>query len=93
MDLFMAQHVRHAEYVDGRPTVHFDEDGDIAFDENEGDCLNILGIFSSERGALDRIEFAKSEPGFRDEPECFYVAPYTLDEPLLVGGVFVYDVD
>lgn len=89
----MVQHVRHAEYEDGRAIEHFDSDGDIIFDENEGDRLNILGIFSSERTALERIASAKSEPGFRDEPECFYVAPYTLDEPLLVGGVFVHEVD
>lgn len=93
MDLFMVQHVRHAEHLDGRPVEHFDSDGDINFDENEGDSSNILGIFSFEQAALNRIETAKTEPGFRNERECFSVAPHTLDEPLLVGGVWVYDVE
>jgi len=93
MAVFLVWHVRHAEYVDGRPIEHFDADGDIIFDENAGDCLNILGIFTSEAGARARIDLAKTEPGFEDEPECFSVAPYTLDEPLLVGGVHVYEVE
>ena len=93
MNVFLLWHVRHAEYVDGRPTQHFDTDGDIIFDENARDSLNILGIFTSEAGAQARIDLAKIESGFKDEPECFSVAPYTLDEPLLVGGIHVYEID
>jgi hypothetical protein len=79
MDVFLLRHVRHARWLDGRPTTHRDESGELVWDEEDGDDLKILGVYSSEARAEDRIRRARELPGFRDEPDCFYVNRYTLD--------------
>lgn len=86
MDVYLVWHVHHAAFADGSPTEHFDEDGDLIVEEDEGDDLKILGVFASREAADQRIELARTESGFRDEPECFYVATYQLDEPLWLDG-------
>ena len=86
MDVFVVWHVRHATYVDGSPTQHRDEGGELAWDEEDGDNSKILGIFSSQERAAARIGLARSEPGFRHEPDCFLVDEYTVDEDCWTGG-------
>jgi hypothetical protein len=78
MEIFLLWHVRHAGNVDGTLTVHRDEEGELVWDEEEGDDLKILGVYSTEERAQDRITRARQLPGFRDEPDCFYVSAYTV---------------
>jgi hypothetical protein len=37
-------------------------------------------VYSTEARAEDRIERARELPGFQDEPECFFVSCYVVDE-------------
>ncbi|NES29198.1 hypothetical protein GCE86_18370 [Micromonospora terminaliae] len=79
MEVFLLWHVRHARWRDGRPTTHRDEAGELVWDEEDGDDLKLLGAYSSEGRARDRIARARTLPGFRDEPDCFFIAHHTLD--------------
>jgi hypothetical protein len=76
----------HAPFIDGRPTRHRDENGELEWDEEDGDDLKILGAYSTEQKAQDRIVRARALSGFRDEPDCFLVDPYTLDEDRWMEG-------
>lgn len=80
MDVYLVHHIHHAAFLDGRPTQHRDESGELIWDQQDGDDLKVLGIFSSEAAADRVIERAREQPGFRDEPDCFLVTPYTVDE-------------
>jgi hypothetical protein len=80
VDVYLLWHVRHAPFLDGRPTRHCDESGELDWGEQDGDDLKILGAYSTEQKAQDRIVRAQALPGFRDEPDCFFVDSYTLDE-------------
>jgi hypothetical protein len=86
VDVFLLRHVRHAPFLDARPTRHRGEDGELSWDEEEGDDLKILGVYSTEQKAQDRIVRARRLPGFRDEPDCFLVDAYTLDEDQWTEG-------
>lgn len=86
MDVFLIWHVRHAPYIDGRPTRHHDEHGVLEWDEEDGDDVKLLGVYSSRQKAQDRIAAARTVPGFREEPDCFLVDPYTVDEDHWVEG-------
>ncbi|MEU4426794.1 hypothetical protein AB0F81_39750 [Actinoplanes sp. NPDC024001] len=86
MDVYLVWHVRHAPFLDGRPTEHHGEDGDLVWDEEDGDDLKILGVYSTEQKAEERLVRARELPGFRDEPDCFLIAPYTLDEDRWTEG-------
>jgi hypothetical protein len=80
VDVFLLWHVRHAPFIDARPTRHRDEGGALIWDEEDGDDLKMLGVYSSEQKAQDRIVRARKLPGFRNEPDCFIVDAYTLDK-------------
>ncbi len=60
------------------------EDGELIWDEEDGDDLKILGAYSSEQKAQERLARARELPGFREEPDCFLIDflidLYTLDE-------------
>ena len=86
VDVFLLWHVRHARFLDGAPTQHRDQDGELTWDEEAGDDLKILGVYSTEQRAQDRIARARTLPGFRDEPDCFWVDRYTLDEDMWDEG-------
>ena len=88
MQVFLLWHVRHARSLDGSPTVHR-QDGELVWDEQDGDDVKILGVYSSERRADERIAQARGLPGFADEPDCFMVAEYALDEDLWTDGFVV----
>jgi hypothetical protein len=85
VDVTLVWHIRHANNVDGAPTLHRDEVGEVPYDE-EYDDLKIIGIFSSESQALAAVDRARLRPGFRDEPNCFAQDVYTLDEDRWVEG-------
>ena len=86
MDVYLLWHVRHAPFLDGRPTEHRAEDGELSWDEEDGDDLKILGAYSTEQRAQDRLLRARDLPGFRDEPDCFLIDRYGLDEDLWTEG-------
>ncbi len=86
MDVYLLWHVRHAPFLDGRLTEHRGEDGALIWDEEDGDDLKILGAYSSEQKAQERLVRAGELPGFRDEPDCFLVDTYTLDEDRWTDG-------
>ncbi|WP_229075108.1 hypothetical protein [Actinoplanes sp. DH11] len=79
-DVFVVWHVRHAASPGGRPVAHRGPDGAPDWDEQQGDDLKMLGVYTTEQGARERIERARRSPGFRDEPDCFLVDCCTLDE-------------
>ncbi len=48
-------------------------------DEQEGDDVKLLGIYSTRERAEQRMALACQLPGFRDEPQCFLIDGYELD--------------
>lgn len=86
--VYLAWHIRHAEFTDGRPTEHVDADGDL-IDDDEDDT-KLLGVYRTEERARRRIAEARTEPGFVADPDCFWVEVHTLDADLWVGGFFTY---
>ncbi|MFB6398339.1 hypothetical protein [Polymorphospora lycopeni] len=52
----------------------------MEWDEQDGDDLKMLGVYSTEQKAQERIVLARSLPGFREEPNCFLVDRHTIDE-------------
>ena len=86
MEVYLVYHVHHAAYVDGRPTRHRGDDGELFWDEQDGDDVKFLGVFSSEAGADECVVRSKHLPGFRDEPDCFLVTGYTVDEAHWLEG-------
>ncbi|WP_426507301.1 DUF7336 domain-containing protein [Dactylosporangium sp. McL0621] len=86
MDIYLLRHVRHAPFCDGRPTRHRNEEGTLEWDEEDGDDLKILGAYSTQHKAEERVVSARSLPGFRDEPDCFLIDHYTLDEDRWTDG-------
>ncbi|MBB4959221.1 DUF7336 domain-containing protein [Micromonospora polyrhachis] len=85
MDVFVLWHIRHARNLDGIPNLHR-ENGELIWDEEDGDDLKLLGVYSSEQLADDRIQEARLLPGFRDEPDCFMIAGYELDKDQWTAG-------
>jgi len=85
-EVYLAWHIRHAEFTDGRPTEHFDEDGDL-IDDDEDD-IKLLGVYTTEERAQSRIDKAKREPGFDADPDCFWIETHTLDADRWIGGFF-----
>ncbi|GAB4060152.1 DUF2283 domain-containing protein [Catellatospora paridis] len=78
MRVYLLWHVRHARNLDG--TVEHTEDGELTWDEQSGDDIKLLGVYSSDQRAQERIEQTRDQPGFVDEPDCFLVTSYQLDE-------------
>ncbi|MCW3838638.1 class I SAM-dependent methyltransferase [Micromonospora yasonensis] len=40
----------------------------------------VMGVYSSEARAESRIARARKLPGFREEPDCFYIGRHTVDQ-------------
>jgi hypothetical protein len=86
VEVFLLWHVRHALLTDGQPPHHVDAEGELAWDEEDGDDVKLLGVYSTEQKAQDRICRARSLPGFREEPDCFLVDRYPVDEDQWAEG-------
>ncbi|GAA1952384.1 DUF7336 domain-containing protein [Kitasatospora viridis] len=80
MKVYPLWHIGHQNEAgpDGE-TVHVD-DGGVFIDEQDGDDVKLLGIYSSEAAAAERMRRARLLPGFADEPDCFDIGEYDLDE-------------
>ncbi|WP_019135302.1 hypothetical protein [Cellulomonas massiliensis] len=92
MDVYLVHHIHHAAFLDGSPTVHRGDDGELVWDEEDGDDLKMLGVFSSDAAAARAVDHARTLPGFRDEPDCFLVTPHTVDTAMWAEG-YVSDPD
>lgn len=79
MDAYLVFHIHHLLTDEHGDISHIDEDGEISVDENEDD-VKIIGIFSSQDKANTAINQLKGKPGFRDEPNCFMIDKYEVDE-------------
>ena len=86
MTVFLLWHVAHhnAVGVDGGPR-HLDG-GKVYVDEQDGDGVKLLGVYSSRKQAEARIDTARHVSGFVDEPECFMVDEYVVDRDEWAGG-------
>lgn len=86
--VFLLWHVHHVATGPGGEVRHFDGPGEFWADEEAGDDVKILGVYSSRENALARIESAKELDGFRDEPDCFHIDEYRLDADHWTDGFF-----
>jgi len=86
LKVYMVRHVRHAKFLNGLPTRHRGEDGEFIWDEEDGDDLKELGIYATQEEAEARIQRARDQEGFRDEPDCFMIDEYVLGEDFWTEG-------
>ncbi|MGV9252314.1 DUF7336 domain-containing protein [Streptomyces sp. NPDC003697] len=79
MPVHLLWHVGHRnEAGDAGTTLHRDGT-DVFVDEQDGDDVKLLGVYSSAEKAEERMGRARLLPGFADEPDCFVVDEYTVD--------------
>jgi hypothetical protein len=76
---YLLQHIHHGINSEPEDVVHRSEGGDVIYDEDLDD-FKIIGIFSSMDAVAAARNQLKEAPGFRDEPECFIVSGYTMDD-------------
>lgn len=86
MNVYLVWHIHHATWLDGSPTEHFSDDGVILLDEQSGDDAKMLGVYATQEAAQARIDRARTQPGFEDEPGCFLIDTATLDHDLWTEG-------
>ncbi|MEU7778883.1 hypothetical protein [Micromonospora parva] len=84
-DVFLLWHVHHAANDEGQ-VEHLDESGELRVEEEFGDNVKLLGVYSSDMAARARIDSAKGLPGFSNEPDCFIVGRYTIDDDEWMQG-------
>ncbi|MEU7016382.1 hypothetical protein [Streptomyces sp. NPDC046385] len=77
--VYLLWHVHHSNEEGAEPR-HFAEPGDFWADEEAGDDVKLLGTYSSREVAEIRVRKARDLPGFRDEPDCFYVEEFEIDK-------------
>ncbi|MEV7182359.1 hypothetical protein [Kitasatospora sp. NPDC093679] len=79
MKVHLLWHIaHHNEAGEDGATLHLD--GDVPYlDEQDGDDAKLLGVYSTEALAEERIHRARLLPGFAEEPDCFHIGEYTLD--------------
>ncbi|MEU1275616.1 hypothetical protein [Streptomyces sp. NPDC005799] len=79
--LYLLAHRHHfADEPGATAGVDFMEDGEPLFWDDSEDSFTFLGLYSSRRGAEERIERARTLPGFRDHPDGFHVHEYVVGE-------------
>ncbi|SDJ32141.1 hypothetical protein SAMN05444157_2814 [Frankineae bacterium MT45] len=66
--------------------MHRDDDGELIIDSGAGDDVKLLGCYSSSARATQRIAAAREMPGFREEPDCFFVSEYVVDRDEWTSG-------
>ncbi|SEF03137.1 hypothetical protein SAMN05216489_09767 [Streptomyces sp. 3213] len=84
--VFLLWHVHHRAEDENGEIRHFTDPDDYWSDEEEGDDVKRLGVYSTRELAHERITQAKLLPGFRDEPDCFYIEEAVIDEPEWTKG-------
>jgi hypothetical protein len=86
--VYLLWHVHHLVPGPSGVIRHFENDGDYWDEDN--DEIKLLGVYSSREAATRRIEAARTLPGFRDEPRCFYISSNEVDEDQWTEGYFTY---
>ncbi|WP_084464553.1 DUF7336 domain-containing protein [Microtetraspora fusca] len=86
MKVYILYHVHHVAEDENGNVRHFEEDGSFSAFEEEGDDIKLLGVYSTEERAERRMSTARGLPGFREEPNCFSIAEYELDEDQWKSG-------
>lgn len=92
MDVHLLWHVRHAKNLDGSDVQHRDSSGDVLIDDDFDD-VKIVGVYSSKQAAADAIDRTRTRPGFAEEPDCFTIDRYTIDEDNWTDGFVTVAVD
>ncbi|HYN29464.1 MAG TPA: hypothetical protein VES95_06295 [Dermatophilaceae bacterium] len=85
MDVHLLWHVRHARNLDRSEAEHRDTSGEVLIDEGSDD-VKLVGVDSSQEAAATAATRAPSWPGFSDEPDCFTIDTYTVDEDNWTDG-------
>ncbi|MFI7469189.1 hypothetical protein [Nonomuraea sp. NPDC049646] len=83
--VYILWHVHHVARDEHGHVVHF-RDGDFSAQEDQGDDVKLLGVYSSEERARRRVAEARALPGFRDEPDCFWYGEVELDADAWTDG-------
>jgi len=91
MRVHLLWHVHHASDEEGRTRHEGTLSGDWSADEEAGDDVKLLGVYSTAELASSRIAQAQGLPGFRDEPNCFLSEPYEVDHDEWTTGYIVTD--
>ncbi|WP_405142449.1 hypothetical protein OG589_34550 [Sphaerisporangium sp. NBC_01403] len=86
MKVYLLWHIHHFNADEDGNVQHFEEDGSPIAHLDEEDDFKILGVYSREDLAQARIERARTLPGFKNEPDCFVVDEYDLDDDLWTSG-------
>ncbi|MGW2160546.1 DUF7336 domain-containing protein [Nonomuraea sp. NPDC001699] len=76
--VYLLWHVHHVARDEDGNVMHF-VDGDFSAQEDRGDDVKLLGVYSSQERARQRIASARELPGFRDEPRCFWYGEHEID--------------
>jgi hypothetical protein len=82
--VFLLYHVSHVGRIE--PVSHRDAEGNLLIDPEAGDDVKLLGCYSSDGKAQSRIDRARGLPGFREEPDCFFVDRYVVDRDEWASG-------
>jgi hypothetical protein len=85
-DAYLVHHIHREAFLDGPTTEQRDHGGELVWDEPQGDDIKLLGVFSTETGALQPVEHARAQSGFHDEPDCFLVSAHIVDEETWTDG-------
>jgi hypothetical protein len=59
--------------------------------EPDTDDAKLLGVFTSYEKAEEQKQYFLTQPGFRDHPNDFEIAEYTLDKRMWSEGFVIVD--
>ncbi|MFF8599974.1 hypothetical protein ACF065_25570 [Streptomyces sp. NPDC015232] len=79
-------HIGHRNEAGAGGTTRHHDGESVFVDERDGDDVKLLGVYSSSAKAEERMRRARLLPGFADEPDCFVVDEYTVDEDEWADG-------
>lgn len=88
--VYLLWHVHHSGDDEGFARHQATLTGDWTSDEEAGDDVKLLGVYSTRANAQARADTARLLPGFRDEPECFVVDGYQVDHDEWQSGYVSY---
>lgn len=86
MVVYLLWHVAHQNTGGGGDGVTHLDGGEVHIDEQDGDDVKLLGVYSSRAKAEDRMASARLLPGFGGEPECFIIDEHMLDHDAWAEG-------
>ncbi|WP_329202886.1 hypothetical protein [Streptomyces sp. NBC_01435] len=78
--VYLLVHRHHISLDPDDVASDFMEGGEPLFWDDSEDDFKVLGLYSSRQLAEERIERARSLPGFRRSPEGFFLHEYTVGE-------------